>query len=758
MDICKRDERVKIGYIAVCAAMLIATVLCSVFKFPQVFARFIESVCDIGSSFKYYFFELGSILTGEENTARATVTEISDNVYSLLPIEWEEFKARFVVFGKKLIEGDNFTAFWAMAVKNLSFLSLYLTLAIDFIAFVLLLNFGLYKDKNAKDPTKDSIPLRIYKRALDVVYYPVKKFVCGYIAYIKDDKAGAWKKVFVYGLVVLWLYNINALTVVLELISYLIYFSNSFDVLHLYTLVVKTVMDLSVIFTEFPAWVLTVAGLVLFGVIRKKIAVGRLKELRKKSMEFLKTLGVVVLVHGMMKSGKTLQMTYMAKLYDRMFREEAKAGLLRNDLRFRGFPWDRFEKKIDELKEKHVIYDLYTCEAFVKANMKILKYTETLRKLSKRGKVQFITDYLIDFRKEFTYKEYDYYLDPDFFGYDYKRYGEKWNDGINGIELEKALIYYAKYYYIYSLDCAEILSNYSIRWDLKKKRIKDKDEGYFPLWEDSIRFAPRADEQVRYTKIIDFECFRLGKHMKPEKGDFVYEFGGKVITEIDKERGNQNTKIHGAPKDACTQSNDGYNQDAKLRRHSCTVEYSTFAADLNDCQRPADWEAAGSEMSDKLRILSGQEKSTLLLHQFDDLFMQIFAPLYGKYYAKKKNLGHENTLQCYLIRHLFGLFSDRYERLVNRYYYREQKMEVYRQGQKVDEKLKCEKFYIPYWEVRGAYRTDCYSGVYAERAARSKIGLGDVPEYQSDMATWAEYESQNSFLINEIGDSIVNRS
>ena len=344
------------------------------------------------------------------------------------------------------------------------------------------------------------------------------------------------------------------------------------------------------------------------------------------------------------------------------------------------------------------------------------------------------------------------YIDEDFFGYDYKRHGTVYDDGLQGIDLFRVMGYYAEYYFVYALNTPEILSNYSIRWDYEKD-----DEGNFPLWDtDSFNFEMKPEKERRHSKILDFDMLRLGKAVDPtgENKD-VFEFGSLAITEIGKERGNQHTMTGQTKDKTANQKNDGFNLELKLGRHPGTVEFSTFVKFFMDDQRMEDWEASGSDLCDYIHIRKSVSKTALPFFALEELLYQIFTPLFQKWYYKRRYKRGTNDLSVFLVKGLYNAYAKYYQRRRDRYGMRVQSMEVKRQGQNAGEAPKTEKYYILTGKVFGRYRSDAYSGVFAAKAARSRKGLADVREYAGDCATWGEYGAQNSFLIAKIAEAIA---
>ena len=57
------------------------------------------------------------------------------------------------------------------------------------------------------------------------------------------------------------------------------------------------------------------------------------------------------------------------------------------------------------------------------------------------------------------------------------------------------------------------------------------------------------------------------------------------------------------------------------------------------------------------------------------------------------------------------------------------------------------------------FSTDAFSDYFAQKTMRSEFGLNDLPEYDSERATFEELKQQNSYFINELinNDDIINK-
>ena len=169
---------------------------------------------------------------------------------------------------------------------------------------------------------------------------------------------------------------------------------------------------------------------------------------------------------------KTTLITDMALSQEVMFRQKALEILRENDMKFPYFPWICFEKELKKCMEYHTVYNLASVKAWVAKKRKRYEIHGT-------GTGQL-------------------------YGYDIKRYGATYKDGLKTAHIFDVLETYAQAYFIYVIQSSLIVSNYAVRTD-----NMFLDGGNFPLW--LTDFFAEAERSERHSHILDFDILRLGK-------------------------------------------------------------------------------------------------------------------------------------------------------------------------------------------------------------------------------------------------------
>lgn len=323
----------------------------------------------------------------------------------------------------------------------------------------------LYASGNTKH-NKDTLPLKAFKSVSRATYQPVKRFVLGYIDFLKHTH---WLWI---GWLVLWAFHLNLVSIVLGFFAYYFYFSVSFDVASIYTQVCKLFIDLQVIFRHFPWWSIATIAWLIFNRWRKSIALNRLRHFEARNCGFINEVPIVSISCGSMGKKKTTLITDMTLSQEVMFRQKAYDILKNNDMKFPMFPWIAFEDELRLCMEHGTVYNLATVKKWVSLKR---------RRFECHGRT-----------------------DLQLYGYDIYRYGQTFNDGLKVSTLFEVLEIYAQAYFIYVIESSLIVANYSIREDNELVS-----EGNFPIWASD--FFPEGITEGRHAHILDFDVLRLGK-------------------------------------------------------------------------------------------------------------------------------------------------------------------------------------------------------------------------------------------------------
>lgn len=705
-----RDKIKKINYMHYIAiAISIAFAMLSVFVFPNAYVRLFEAFRDIWYSIKYYISEL--FYLGWD-------TPVSVNAYSKvpftpilnLPATWAEFQIVWKNYWKLWISKSNISGYFSWLGNFMFDFSRILLLVVLPLILLLYLLFQRYLSKHNNKYDKDSKPLAVFKRISGKTYIPIKIWIVSFVNFIKENKV--YLKLWIF----IWLFNFNALTIVIEFFAYYLYFCLSFDFFNIYKQVYKLFCDLSVCIAFIPTWAWVLIGFLIFDKIRKKIGYGKLEHLENKNCGFINERPIVLMLCGTMGKKKTTIITDIALSQEVMFREKALELIIENDMKFPNFPWINLENDIKEAMKSHKIYNLATINAYVNDKADTWDNQPTKENL---------------------------------FNYDFERYGLVYDDNLKLNHIWDVINTYAKLYFVYIIQSSLIISNYSIRTD----NVLD-DLGNFPVWSSEFFKTDTAStyENSRYAHILDFDSLRLGKQLIENnfKKD-SFEFGVINITEIGKERKNNLTLQEMKIKDAmANQKNDGFNDTLKMIRHSATIDNFPFVKIITDEQRPESW---GADARDLLEIVTIDEtlapKLAMPFFALTELVYNFvfdkFIDLYYKYRYKRS----DNTLPMCLLKKFTSVFNHYYNRIHNTFGYCTVSTLV--EAGTMDGKATNKKYYLMFKKIYSdRFSTDCFSDFFNVKALRSPIGINDLEEYSSSKATFEELEKQNSYFINDL--------
>ena len=525
------------------AIVSVGFVLLGIFVFSSSYLRAFEAGGSLINSIKFYFCEIFGIAHNTVPTVNSWSEVIEWDI--LLPSDFEAFKVSAIRFFELLADKENFIGYWSVVGDKSAVAAKVIAIALPCVLVFVFALKRLYASGNTKH-NKDTLPLKAFKSVSRATYQPLKRFVLGYIDFLRHTN---WMWI---SWLVMWTFHLNLVSIVLGFFAYYFYFSVSFDVASIYTQVCKLFIDLQVIFRHFPWWSIAIIAWLIFNRWRKSIALNRLRHFEARNCGFINEVPIVSISCGSMGKKKTTLITDMALSQEVMFRQKAYDILKSNDMKFPMFPWIAFEDELRLCMKHGTVYNLATVKEWVSLKR---------RRFELHGRT-----------------------DLQLYSYDICRYGDSYNDGLKISTLFEVLETYAQAYFIYVIESSLIVSNYSIRED--NELVSN---GNFPIWASD--FFPEGITEGRHAHILDFDVLRLGKKVmenNPKAGSF--EFGVVAISEIGKERGN-NLELKEVKKgtEETNQKNDLFNAWLKMCRHSATVDNFPFIKVFTDEQRPESW-------------------------------------------------------------------------------------------------------------------------------------------------------------------------
>ncbi|MDR2090594.1 MAG: hypothetical protein LBP62_02955 [Clostridiales bacterium] len=587
-----------------------------------------------------------------------------------------------------------------------------MTVVTLFLPVLILLVFVIYNSvkKQNNNYDRDTFPLKFVKRVSRILYIPFRNFLSGFFSFLRDHTV--YFKLWLF----IWAINLNLMTVVLSILAFLFYFVVSFDFGIFYSQIYRFIVDLAIPLRIVPWYFWVGSAVFLFDYFRRKIAYSVLRRYELRDRGFINSLPIVNMIVGTMGKKKTTLMTDMALSQTYIFRDKAFSLLLENDLKFPYFPWIIFELDLRSAFAAHEVYNLATCRTFVSRRREIFE---------RSGKSE------------------------DCFGYDFKRYGLYYNNGLEISGLWDVLETYALLYFIYVIESSLLVSNYSIRED-----VVISDVGNFPLWNDDFfrRDSRLMAAYSRHSHILDFDAIRLGRRVIEDNFNRdSFDFGALVITEAGKERGNQ-VENQGLKKTDLTanQKNDGFNFFLKMIRHSSTVDFFPFVKVLLDEQRPESLGADARELCNIVHIRGGSDQILALpLFFVEELLYDLIFSRFVNFYREMRYLRGDNSLLIYMLKSIAGKLNTYYKRIYNTFGFCRLALEV-EQGT-LDGNVEKHTYYLMNKKIYSRrFSTDCFSDYFFTKTFRSAVGIADVKEYETEKASFDELKGQNSYFVNEL--------
>lgn len=705
--------------------------------FPNAIPRVAEAFRDLGTSCAYYVFGLFS---ENANPITPTVTtfptwEFASSPWdpiSFFPWTWEEFKVLWNQYWKLWASEENFLGYWNYIGDFLYYLSKFLLVVLPFV-LVIIIHLRSYTDIRTNKRNVKSGHLKRYERFKFRIIYPI-------IAWFKDF--GYFFRVYKWyykAWIVIWALHFNLISIVVEFVAFYLYLIISFDIVGIYTQVLKLLIDLTPMIRFLPGIVWFIIGILVYNHICREMAFARIYYYDRCNRGVLNDRGVVTTVYGEMGVGKTQLITAMAITSEINQWDMAFEILLEKDLMFPNFPWQTLRDSVKNRIDNREIVDIPTARKWVNCYRCFFDYIyanyspeqwQHRRQNSKSRK----------------------YIKADYtFGYDYEHYPIMYNDELKLTHLYEAIEDYVCAYLVYTVKTTLIFANYSIRVDSILE-----DLGNFPLRNNDFmsRDVRFQDAYSRHAKIIDMDMFRLGKKMLEDNPKARrLSFGTFVISEVDKERKNQlELKEMKQKTNEANQKNDLFNACLMMCRHACVISNRVFIRIICDLQRPEAWGAGGRELGEVIYIKDKSDLSpTLPFFSPYWLLQWLFKWIKGKwenFHARYIYMRSDDTLFAYLLKNLTGKINNHYDKVNGLFGAFTLTLEI--ESGRMDGNVKKSKWRIITKKDRSKrYSTDCLSSVF-DSYKPNTMHVDDFKEYATVMATMAEGQEQHSYFQNDI--------
>ena len=698
--------------------------------FPNSLPRIGEAFRNLATSSVFYISKIISL----NKVIRPTVIDMPTWEFApsrwepitFFPLTWEEFKYRCSVLFDVVFTKENFIEYTYVVQELLANLSKLLLLLMPLV-FTLVLAVQRYLKKQNNDYNKDSKPLERWKRFKIRCIHPINRWFVSFWDFVREnDKYSS-------ALIFIWMLHFNGFALIIELISFYLYFVVSFDWTSLYGQLLKLQIDLAPVVRFIPGWMWAIIGIVLLNVICIKMAFSRLHHLENRNRGFVNERGVVSVVYGNMGTGKTTLLTSMGLSAEVELRDMSFEVLLECDLMFPDFPWCNLREAMKRKIENHEVVDIPSVKRWVRSLSSGFDYALRhplwySRQLRKR-------------RNRFDYT----------FGYDVANFPLTYNDNLKIHNLYDVILDYAQCYFIYTVQTSYLITNYSVRTD----NIYD-DIGNFPLWNtDFFERDPRLmDSYSRHSHIIDFDMLRLGKRMLEDNPNRnAFGFGVYLVSEIDKERKNalelQELKIKD---EVCNQRNDLFNACLKMSRHACLIANRVFLKIICDLQRPEDWGAAGREVGEVIYIADKGEASPVLPFISPYWICEgIFYWIKGKwdsFYTQYIYNRSDNTLLVQGLKNVISKIDNHYRKVKGQFNCHVLDLEV--ESGRLNGEAKKYKYYELHKKVYSdRFLSNCLNAIF-EGDSPNRMSINDFVTYASLNAQRSELRLQHSHFQGDL--------
>lgn len=702
--------------------LCILTVALLFFRYWYSFERLLASFVDLWDSIKIWFVNLFSdVVEGFGWTIRIDQRLLqmpNERWQEVVTFDFEAFFYKLSVFGKEFWKSEHFQSFMVLLAEKLFKWSRILLLLLPLLYLMKWVIRLFVFSPNKRSASYDTFSVKLGKWFVKWLALPVWSFLCSMWEFLRSKKRKAYRRI----LTLLWLMNLNVITMLVEAIAFYFYFLGvfflnpvSFFDPALGELFLKGVIDVLVMFDGLPFVGWLCIGWILFDKYRQSVGMDLLRHNEAKNCGFAKGLSIVSLIVGMMGSKKTTMLADLLLTFVTVFRRMFLEKMFRQDLLFPMFPIQRFEEELQKRIEEHKVFNVPSVDVWV--------------------------DELKDAGELFGY-------DPTF--------GLEKETELTVISIYDMLKTYGKAYFGY-ITTQYIIANFSVRTD----DILKNEHHCFPLWDMDFfkRRAKDQDRDGRYSHILNQDILRFGETVaKDPRNAASFGIGLYAHTEVGKSRGNQLT-LEGVKKDSeeANQKNDLYSYSPKMARHAETmIDFDPMIRFLFDEQRP---ESVPADLRDILTVITIRECSELQLMMpfftFENmLYDAIYLPAMNLYY-KIRSYRKDNFALISLLR--LGIFclSGHYKRYYDRFgsYVLTVQSESGRNygNAPSGEVAVTHSYYLATKKIySNRFSTDCYDEFFKKRQLDTGKGINDIPTYQGLRMTNEEMRSQNDYFIMDL--------
>lgn len=688
-------------------------------KYSYSLVRLKDACVTFGKSVAYYALFVWHSFRKTENPSmiEVDISRLPSDAGQRFPFSLTDFSEKFSAFGKVFWNLDSFSRYNLWLFERIYDWAVFLSLFVPCIILLfMMIRTSVVSDKGKKVGAF-SAPLIHFLKIMKRIWRPFFQSLCKFLKYFSEHKP-----VF-YGFLLIWVLNLNLLTVGLELLGFYFYFISSFDFLALPGFVFKVFLDLTLTFFGLPLIFWAVLAVWIYCRVCMAKGYAKLRHMDARNCGFLKEVSYVSLLIGSPGVGKTTLLTSFCLYFVNIFKRMALDSLYDIELLFPGFPFGRFRLALNERIRSHLIYTIPSCDLYVDELQRVYERTPSPCEL---------------------------------FGYDFELFSMDKDVGHRVVTLFSALRTYARAYFVYVSENPSV-SNYPIRFD------GSFDESpYFPMWDgDFYSKKPRqAKEKSRYAHILDQDILRQGKHMEQNNPNVgCFSFGIWSNSEWGKCRGNQITTADLDKSDSeANQKNDLYAYSHKMARHAnTTIDHKVYFRFIGDEQRPQSLAADQRDLCDVLSILEKSELKLALpgFGWLDSIYEKIYEP-FKNFYLEYAGSRGDMILSVFLLKMAVSGFSWIYRWIYNRFGYytlklAKEKGTVF--GEVKAERAEAEVFdyHLSVMQIYSdRYSTDCYSGFFTKKQLECELGINDLACYAGLSMSEEEMDAQHDYFLEDI--------
>lgn len=714
--------------------LIFIVLVLSLILFFDNYIRIYISLKTLAVNIAYYFLDFFVDTEEPQQVLDVLITNNGGSISSLLPIDFEVFKERFLLSFRLMINRDVFNIWSAHTINSfltvLNAFIMMLNVAMIIVFYSIFTQKAMIKRLNSMTPEEFK---NYYPHSTSKAYDLFLK--------IKGSKAIERTKNFLYSIynylftpkffkffvIMFVLFITKLINIPIDLLSCYFNLTTYFNFNILWKTFIVMLIDIAPLLLSIPLFIQLIIIYIAIDKLRIKAGFKKLERNEKKNVDYLKTTGNAIMITGASGKGKTRMVVDMAMTSETILRESLLDIMHEIQRKFYTFNFARLERLTSYLVNTNQVNNIIEIERFV------------------------------DKEKQFYNNKKNCKLIDCF--YDSKNNKLTVYDELTNENIFDAIKDYMKAYYYYSLSDTMIMGNVAISSSMTVSNDKKLYKCFSP---DYFKSGLKDLENRSMSINFNWDWLRLNKRFKAynSQTSFVPSFGVFAFSEVGKERGSfESNRSLDTNSDKPNPKNDMLPVEQRIHRHKASLRHRVLFKEFFDEQRPEQLDPDLRRIMETIIILDKdnmKEKTSLKAWRIERRFCEVVISIFNKYSDWRKEANQRVTIPYMLFNSFVGKINRYYIKRINLFNYTEVKMNTTNgsiENTSADnaDNSKVVKYYLSNKkDFANRYDSEYLKKVFENEILNSSISILNVPRYKSFTPTFKELDYQESYLFKQL--------